>query len=618
MVAGDGSGSDIRYSIGGIYTGTAADYANRSRQGGVDDGPSLKKIGTGEGAQVYGWGLYGSTVRGVAEKYAMPTGLEIRRHGNVVKPWNDKIAGLIRDNFSSRNPIESALKVAKENGWDQKDIESLENGDYEVVASHSNVYEQTFFTNRAPGDESHLLKWYDAISDANWDRVIAQAEKEGLREKLKGAWWLRFNGDLEHFITDNGNSGDAIYESLSRLLGSPQAASEFLYRAGIDGVKYPVDSYGGKGVKDGDVAGWNYVAFSDEHIRVDHKWTDGQLRFRRALAPLRRAGKGDIMEKVPADPSEKDLEQARKDLADGRITSGRYDAEDIRRYLSRGGRNAELVVEAAIAAERLGGGGEEGYEVQQRAVGRVLAKSALGWKEGVQRALTERFGEPLRDTYSGDLIGGKDVRAVWHVGDSAYKLVRMWGGDDGGFANDLAKLIMLNARFGERYAGEVVGGGTVDGRPCLVVKQPWMERGTTDRETVRSAIERLLRETGLERAPDEDGYVNEDSLSPSLQDGRYIYRDLNLNQNYFVDEGGNVHIIDADIELRPRSEGNGDLRLSRGGYKPGDWRKTFTFGKAARGAAEQTNGGLAAGEERRRWEENPVDERIPEWDAPQR
>ena len=57
-------------SRSGIFTGTAADYANRSRQGGKDDGPSLLKIGTGEGSQVYGWGLYGSTVRGVAEGYA--------------------------------------------------------------------------------------------------------------------------------------------------------------------------------------------------------------------------------------------------------------------------------------------------------------------------------------------------------------------------------------------------------------------------------------------------------------------------------------------------------------------------------------------------------------------
>ena len=40
----------MRFKVGGVYTGTAADYANRSRQGGVDDGPSLVKIGTGEGS----------------------------------------------------------------------------------------------------------------------------------------------------------------------------------------------------------------------------------------------------------------------------------------------------------------------------------------------------------------------------------------------------------------------------------------------------------------------------------------------------------------------------------------------------------------------------------------
>jgi hypothetical protein len=40
---------DIRYSVGGIFTGLAADYANRSREGGKDDGPSLLMIGTDEG-----------------------------------------------------------------------------------------------------------------------------------------------------------------------------------------------------------------------------------------------------------------------------------------------------------------------------------------------------------------------------------------------------------------------------------------------------------------------------------------------------------------------------------------------------------------------------------------
>ena len=47
-------------SRGGLYTGSAADYEK----------PSLLKVGTGEGSQVYGWGLYASSERGVAEQYA--------------------------------------------------------------------------------------------------------------------------------------------------------------------------------------------------------------------------------------------------------------------------------------------------------------------------------------------------------------------------------------------------------------------------------------------------------------------------------------------------------------------------------------------------------------------
>ena len=304
---GEGGGETMK-SISGIFTGSTADYANRSRQGGVDDGPSVKHIGTGEGSQVYGWGLYGSTERGVAEGYANPNGrisdvlVNGKRHkavgvyevvASMLK--NGDAKEFIKDTLGALDEMQYALDESGKSSTtygirtiDQKYIDKRRAEIKEAqriinegatLAKPGNVYEQTFFTDRAPGDESHLLKWYDAISDANWDRVIAQAEKEGLREKLKGAWWLRFNGDLEHFITDNGNSGDAIYESLSRLLGSPQAASEFLYRAGIDGIKYPVDSYGGKGVKDGDKVGWNYVAFSADNIRVDHKWVDGEQRY---------------------------------------------------------------------------------------------------------------------------------------------------------------------------------------------------------------------------------------------------------------------------------------------------------------------------------------------------
>ena len=50
----------MRFSIAPVWTGSAADY----------DKPALHAVGTGEGQQVYGWGLYGSESREVAEWYA--------------------------------------------------------------------------------------------------------------------------------------------------------------------------------------------------------------------------------------------------------------------------------------------------------------------------------------------------------------------------------------------------------------------------------------------------------------------------------------------------------------------------------------------------------------------
>ena len=51
---------DLQFSRKRIFTGSAASY----------DKPSLQYVGSGEGAQVYGWGLYGSESEKVARWYA--------------------------------------------------------------------------------------------------------------------------------------------------------------------------------------------------------------------------------------------------------------------------------------------------------------------------------------------------------------------------------------------------------------------------------------------------------------------------------------------------------------------------------------------------------------------
>ena len=281
------AGSDKKLSISELYTGTAADYEK----------PSLQFIGTGEGAQVYGWGLYASNQRGVAEEYAKDA-----RKYNAKK--NGKRIDLIFPNDILK--AETAKRLIENGGDVRKTIENLkqkgigsaiikeleEHGSEYSVTQHEHIYEQTFFTNRAPGDESHLLSWYEPVSEENLGRILEGLKKEGISDRFKDMYWLRYKGmssylktnDIHGAILDNGSTGDAVYQQLTSILGSPKAASEFLARADIDGIKYPVDSYG-KQVKDGDEAGWNYVSFRDDNIRVDHKWIDGQKRFSRAPNP---------------------------------------------------------------------------------------------------------------------------------------------------------------------------------------------------------------------------------------------------------------------------------------------------------------------------------------------
>lgn len=283
-----------RFLVKGVFTGTAADYANDSREGGRGDGPSLHKVGTGEGAQVYGWGLYGSTVRGVAESY-MPLrneGLGATHYEGVLKSIEGRGYDAARKRGVNMELIAEELDAV--NGSVEALIESLsrygKKYDADVsldwVKSHRSelekkvsslgnyLYEQTFFTDRAPGDESHLLTWYEPISEENVNRVKSQLSKEG--HDVYDEFW---SSDL---ITGEkvAPSGNQVYAHLKRAYGmDPKSASEFLARADIDGVKYPVDSYGNDAVKDGNAVGWNYVSFRDDNIHVDHKWVDGVQKF---------------------------------------------------------------------------------------------------------------------------------------------------------------------------------------------------------------------------------------------------------------------------------------------------------------------------------------------------
>ena len=381
-------------SRGGLYSGSAADYEK----------PSLLKVGTGEGNQVYGWGLYASSERGVAEGYAAADKAQKDAYLRVKRQSEPKRKVLFDgqeiefDRYGvneERTPESYAAKTIYQcDGSIDKAKNALEKRDsfvakqalswliknenritpptaQEVVSKH--LYEQTFFTNRAPGDESHLLKWYEPVSEENVRRVIDQYAKEfggsDLRAETAAGTMLEedFGSRREYLdaLRENGNdlreNGELLYTMLSKVLGSPKAASEFLARADIDGIKYPVDSYG-KTVKDGDKAGWNYVSFRDDNINVDHKWRDGEMLFSRGGSARLVGGRT----RVAADQDHGELTPgglaAARELADVRrapvstLSARRFlslpisDLEELRKIVSEDVRPAHVArTEAGVA-----------------------------------------------------------------------------------------------------------------------------------------------------------------------------------------------------------------------------------------------------------------------------
>lgn len=143
----------------------------------------------------------------------------------------------------------------------------------DVPVNRPAVMEQTWFTNRPEGDVSHLLSWFEPVTDEQRKWVEEAFDKQFADFDGHDYWKER--------IFKPGIIGKDFYKELHDLFlniahrsGMPTTdwvvqghLVKFLLDADIDGTRYPVDYRHGH--MKGEL-GWNYVAFSDEHLRVDH------------------------------------------------------------------------------------------------------------------------------------------------------------------------------------------------------------------------------------------------------------------------------------------------------------------------------------------------------------
>ena len=264
------------------FAGSRVDY----------DRPSLEAIGSGEGNQAHGWGLYYALNRDVAERYKDAFIRQERQSVFPNSPEELAIKTYLKNNKNKEATIKELSQIEKdeykkfgtqdenilaytnaaqaqdyiryvEDGKLEKQIQEIEN------SSKGQVHEVDLPENPYLLDEDATYFAQPEIVRNALDEVINNLTDEQISKEFEGTVYPENRDALRRMWKtgdyDFRNEGGDIYKSLSKMLGSPKAASQMLEKYGIKGITY-----------DGRQDGRCFVIFNPEDIRVIQKFYQGE------------------------------------------------------------------------------------------------------------------------------------------------------------------------------------------------------------------------------------------------------------------------------------------------------------------------------------------------------
>lgn len=204
------------------------------------DAFDLKKIGTGEGAQAYGHGLYFAESPDVARNYV--------RAGET---------GAL--NSKTKMIADEALRHA--NGDKSKALQSLDDYARNMSASQR----QPYYDALNNFDELISMKggaFYEVdLPDEAIEKMLDWDAPLSEQPEAVQAFWK--NGRGEWAINPSTKAGDAFQSSRVNWLGSQEELSNLMQESGIPGIKYydGMSRQGGKGTR-------NFVVFDDKLPKI--------------------------------------------------------------------------------------------------------------------------------------------------------------------------------------------------------------------------------------------------------------------------------------------------------------------------------------------------------------
>ena len=251
---------------------------------------TTQRIGTGEGAQAYGWGLYFSSSKKVAEWYRDTVGdkrraIELAEYNRAKHDhWAnfkekypeqaEQFADELYD-FADRALDDSELSAElsnvfhfHENGKEQHvsgELASFIIKNYAKGPSFPNsvpLAKRLYDVTLAP-DEADMLDWDKPIFKQS-DKIInalvdAEYNTPDFQQFTKTNPSMGTREQLESDFRYEEKTGEEWYQALVKEKGSEEAASRYLFSIGIPGITYEGTSSGER----------NYVMFDDSSVQIN-------------------------------------------------------------------------------------------------------------------------------------------------------------------------------------------------------------------------------------------------------------------------------------------------------------------------------------------------------------
>jgi hypothetical protein len=236
----------------------------------------MSKIGTGEGAQAYGHGLYFAEHEPVAESYLGPQA-DWKYGGKKGQTIYDRLQdprlerGLDNEGWSKLNAQRSFWEQVALGRAPRQLVEDAV-ADPEEHGEHYSAYAKTLKTEkfkRSGANMYHVRLNADPDHFLNWDKKISEQHPH-----VQGAVKSIFNADWYNDIA--GKTGGELHDYLNSLHarhgreGAPVETARKLREAGLAGIRY-LD----QGSRSSGKGSHNFVVFSDKVPQIKRRYAKG-------------------------------------------------------------------------------------------------------------------------------------------------------------------------------------------------------------------------------------------------------------------------------------------------------------------------------------------------------